>query len=169
MDVSLTYSTQYMGEQMNSKPSYLYEKPMFAVTVTPVVVIDMGVLVIEEDGKFRFPTGHVKAGQETVEFAVLRHIKRETGLTIRKNELQAVNISSEPERSEHKNEIDIGFYCSPKLDLERFLADIEKEDITKFSNVRWKAVNFETGEFEDEIKIDEESKSLLYDVIKIFY
>jgi len=120
-----------------SKPLYVYQVPMFLVTVSTVLIIDNGVVLVEKDKKLRFPGGIVKAQQETIQFAAVRHVKEQTGIMLRKDALIPVDFRSEPERSEAKNEIDLGFLC---------VMDNMHHDIfsSKSLTSKWFEVNFES-------------------------
>jgi len=119
----------------SSQPFYLYKDPMFMITVSVVVIIESGVVMIVEEpilrpeledlvtvdqtqiayDCFRFPGGKVKAEQETIQFSAIRQLKEQTGLTIKKEDLVPVDFRSDPERSHSKNIIDIGMVCMPNV------------------------------------------------------
>lgn len=117
-----------------NQPFYLYQQPMFALTVSTVLVVDNGVLLIKDNGVYRFPSGIVRAGQETLQFAAVRHVKEQTAITLKKNALIPVDFRSEPERSPEKNVIDIGFAC--------VVTDL-LVDLHSYGNVKWEEVDFE--------------------------
>jgi len=117
-----------------SQPFYLYRDPMFMITVSVVVIIESGAVMIVEEpilrpelkeftmdqtqiayDCFRFPGGKVKAEQETIQFSAIRQLKEQTGITIKKEDLVPVDFRSDPERSHSKNIIDIGMVCMPNI------------------------------------------------------
>jgi len=119
-----------MNEMDNaSQPFYMYKDPMFMVTVSVVVIVENGVVVVRggevgglNDGivsagfpVYRFPGGKVKAGQETIQFSAVRQVKEQTGITLKKEDLMPVDFRSDPERSDSKNIIDMGMVCMPDL------------------------------------------------------
>ena len=115
-----------------NQPLYLYQQPMFSLTVSIVLIIENGVLLIKDKNIYRFPGGIVKAGQESIQFAAVKYVKEQTGIMLKKDSLIPVDFRSEPERTLEKNVVDIGFVClmndhSPEL--------LEKAE--------WKEVNFE--------------------------
>jgi len=120
----------------SSQPLYLYKDPMFMITVSVVVIIESGVVMIVEEpimrpelkdfvtvdhqtqiayDCFRFPGGKVKAEQETIQFSAIRQLKEQTGLVVTKEDLIPVDFRSDPERSHSKNIIDIGMVCMPNV------------------------------------------------------
>ena len=120
-----------------NEPLYLYQQPMFMVTASVVPIWENGVLVVEhnEPVAYSFPTGVVKAGQETVQFAAVRHVKEQTGIVLTKETLIPVDFRSDPDRSESGNALDIGFLVF--LDVNPVLRDGSK----------WVEVNFSEGNF----------------------
>lgn len=92
----------------------MYEYPMFMVTVSVVLIIDNGVIIVDN----KFPGGMVKAGQETLQFAAVRYVKEQTGITLTKEALIPVDFRSNPERSEGGNVIDIGFVVMVNKNIE---------------------------------------------------
>jgi len=133
-----------------NQPLYLYQMPMFKLTVSVVLIIENGVVVVEkkvearqEDGEvwvlggvedYRFPSGVVKAGQETIQFAAVRIVKEQTGIMLKKELLIPVDFRSSPERSKEGNEVDLGFVCN----LEEMHPNYHLSKTTK-----WLEVNFE--------------------------
>jgi len=105
-------------KQIDFSPKYVYDSPMFMITVSVVVIDENGVILVE-DGMdtsgvaavdvYKFPSGIVKAGQESIQFAAVRHLKEQTGILVKKDSLIPVDFRSEPERSESGNVVDIGF------------------------------------------------------------
>ena len=119
-----------------SKPLYVYQVPMFLITVSTVLVVDNGVVLVEDGNELRFPGGIVKAQQETIQFAAVRQIKEQTGVMLRKEALIPVDFRSEPERSEARNEIDLGFLCVPEnIHAELFAS--------RDASAKWVEVDFE--------------------------
>ena len=134
-----------------NQPLYLYQQPMFMLTVSVVLLEDNGVIVIDEGGKctnvdeciadeerspyivrdFRFPGGLVKAGQETIQFSAVRQVKEQTGILLKKDALIPVDFRSCPERSKEGNVVDIGMVC------------ILHEEFKGHNNVQWMEVDFE--------------------------
>lgn len=108
---------------------------MFMITVSTVLLVENGVICFEENGIIRFPTTFVKAGQETIQFAVIRNIKEVVGITLTKETLIPVDFRSDPDRSNEKNLIDFGFLCI----TDKLTSDCHKLN----SNITWKEVNFE--------------------------
>jgi len=95
-----------------NQPLYIYQSPMFMVTVSTVLIVENGVVMVEKDDEFRFPGGRIKAGQETIQFAAIRHVKEQTGIALTKEILIPADFRSSPERSREGNIIDIGFVCT---------------------------------------------------------
>jgi ADP-ribose pyrophosphatase YjhB (NUDIX family) len=100
------------------KPRYLYDQPMFMITVHTVIIEDNGVLLTKCHDRYDFPGGMVRASQESIVFAALRHIKEQTGILFRKDELIPVDFRSSPDRSAHGNVIDLGFVVVAEKDIE---------------------------------------------------
>lgn len=124
-----------------NKPMYLYQLPMFMVSVSTVLFIENGVVVIKpprRGDRYSFPTGVVRAGLETIQFAAVRHVKEQTGLTLNKDLLIPVDFRSAPERSEEGNEIDIGFAC--------VLDNVTADALFHRTEAKWAEVNFESKE-----------------------
>jgi len=94
-----------------NQPLYLYQCPMFMLTVSTVLIIDNGVILIKEGDDYKFPGGMVKAGQETIQFAAVKYVKEHTGIMLKKDALIPVDFRSAPERSKEGNVVDIGFVC----------------------------------------------------------
>ena len=113
---------------------------MFMVTVSTVLIIENGVVVIKPvcGDKYLFPGGVLNAGKETIQFSAVRHVKEQTGLTLKKDLLIPVDFRSAPERSEEGNEIDIGFVC--------VLDNVTADDLWTRSEAKWAQVDFESKE-----------------------
>lgn len=94
-----------------SAPLYLYQMPMFMLTVSTVVIVENGVMLIKKDNGFEFPMTMVQAGKETIQFAAIRSIKENLGITVSKDILIPVDFRSDPERSKEGNVVDIGMFC----------------------------------------------------------
>ena len=95
-------------------PTYMYHRPMFMVTVSVVLIVDNGVLVIckqKEPSVYAFPGGEVRAGQETIQFAAVRYVKEQTGILLKKELIIPVDFRSDPSRSSSGNVMDLGFAC----------------------------------------------------------
>ena len=104
--------------QIDFSPKYIYDNPMFMITVSTVVIEENGVILvnggIDTSDKvavdiYRFPGGIVRAGQESIQFAAVRHIKEQLGIVVKKDALIPIDFRSEPERSSDGNIVDIGF------------------------------------------------------------
>ena len=81
------------------------------ITVSIVLIIDNGVIVIKEGNQYKFPGGMVKAGQETIQFSAVKYVKEQTGILLQRDALMPVDFRSSPERSKEGNLVDIGFVC----------------------------------------------------------
>jgi ADP-ribose pyrophosphatase YjhB (NUDIX family) len=123
----------FHGIEVNC-PLYVYQMPMFMLTVSTVVIVENGIVVIEDQG-VRFPTTTVRAGRETIEFAAIRNIKEEVGVVLPKGSLIPVDFRSSPERSSEGNVVDIGMVAMPEL--------ISVEDC----DGKWLPIDFEQKEF----------------------
>lgn len=124
-----------------TKPMYLYQNPMFMLTVSTVLIVENGVVVVKEntqESTIKFPGGIVKASLETVQFAAVRHIKEQVGITLSKNLLIPVDFRSDPNRSEDGNVVDIGFVS--------ILDDIAPDHLFSNELVKWIEVDFEKKE-----------------------
>jgi len=100
----------------NFSPRYTYDHPMFMITTSIVVIEDNGIWLVPDNehnfsdtDAYKFPSGMVKAGQESIQFAAVRHIKEQLGVVVKKDSLIPVDFRSEPERFEPSNIVDIGF------------------------------------------------------------
>ena len=111
-------------------PIYMYRVPMFMLTVSVVLVAENGVILVNEDGKYKIPHGIVRAAQETIQFAAVRHVKEQIGIVLKKDSLIPVDFRSDPERSKSGNIVDIGFVCM-----------VDKDEEIK--NGKWVEVDFE--------------------------
>lgn len=121
-------------DNLNSSPMYVYQRPMCLLTVSVVIIIENGVLLMaDSDGVHRFPGGIVRAGLETIQFAAVRYVKEQTGLLLKKGDLMPIDFRSDPDRSIGGNIIDIGFLCFKDGALE------------PSCNAKWKEVDFENG------------------------
>lgn len=126
-----------LGINLN-QPLYLYQQPMFSLTISVVLIVENGVLLINENGKYRFPGGNVRAGQESIQFAAVRYVKEQTGIMLKKDALIPVDFRSDPERTKEKNVVDIGFVCAPNISnnnlpkgTQWFEVDFEKKCLIK--------------------------------------
>lgn len=100
--------------EIDCRPTYLYHSPMFMITVSVVLIIDNGVLLIRKQTNpvtCAFPGGDVKAGQESIQFAAVRYVKEQTGILLQKDLLIPVDFRSDPSRSSSGNIMDLGFAC----------------------------------------------------------
>ena len=150
-----------MGIRMNNispnQPLYLYQQPMFSLTVATVLIVDNGVLLVENNGIYRFPGGIVKAGLETIQFACVRYIKEQTGITLKKDTLMPVDFRSDPSRSKEGNVVDIGFVCV----LEGHNSDNIRD------GVLWKEVDFEHRKLVEKLDFYMDHEILLDRAIEI--
>ena len=94
-----------------NQPFYMYRCPMFLLTSSTVLIVENGVIMVEDNGIYKFPGGIVKAGQETIQFAAVRYVKEQTGIMLKKEALIPVDFRSSPERSKEGNLVDIGMVC----------------------------------------------------------
>lgn len=86
------------------QPLYVYQQPMFMLTVSVVLLEDNGIIILEgeqetifdpiDEGRHpdiiipcRFPGGLVKSGKETIQFSAIRQIKEQTGVALKKDAL----------------------------------------------------------------------------------
>jgi ADP-ribose pyrophosphatase YjhB (NUDIX family) len=136
--------TNIISKKLNA-PLYLYQMPMFMLTVSTVVIVENGVVLIKKEHGFEFPMTIVQAGKETVQFAAIRSIKENLGITVSKNILIPVDFRSNPERSKEGNVVDIGMFC--------MLESLKVEDCKGI----WTEVDFEQN------KIIDKSINLLND------
>ena len=134
-------------------PLYMYQMPMFMITVSNVVVVENGVLVVKDEDGYRFLGGAVKAGRETIQFASIKYVKEQSGLLIKKGELIPVDFRSGPERSPEGNVVDIGMVVMPE--------DISVEKLDLPDNTIWSEVDFEKKKFTKEYKLMYDHGSLL--------
>ena len=134
-----TYSNVLRGTMEPNQPMYVYQMPMFMVTVSAVVIVDNGVVMAptppDINRSHKFPGGPVRAGLETIQFACVRYVKEQTGIVLKKDALIPVDFRSDPSRSKEGNVIDIGFVCIPH--------NLKVEDINKESHAEWIEVDFE--------------------------
>lgn len=128
-----------------NQPLYVYQKPMFSLTVSVVLVVENGVFLIKENEACKFPGGDVRTGQESIHFAAVRWVKEQTGITLKKDALIPVDFRSDPERTKEKNVVDIGFVC--------ILSDVMASSYCMKNGVdiRWAAVDFEKCRMIDDI------------------
>jgi len=117
-----------------NQPLYLYQTPMFMVTVSTVLIVENGVILIEGDKEYKFPHGIVRAGQESVQFAAVRHVKEQTGIRLTKESLMPVDYRSDPCRSEEGNILDIDFMAILGIDADSLILN---------KGNKWMEVDFE--------------------------
>jgi len=117
-----------------NQPLYVYRSPMFMLTVSVVLIVENGVIVLKGDN-YKFPGGVVRAHLETIQFSAVRHIKEQTGIVLKKEALIPVDFRSSPERSKEGNVVDIGMLC--------VLNDLHIDTIPKVGNSTWIEVDFE--------------------------
>ena len=123
----------------SNKPLYLYQQPMFMLTVSVVLIDENGVILVKDKDRLKFPGGVVRAGQETVQFSAVRQVKEQVGIVLKKEALIPVDYRSSPERSEEGNVVDIGMVC--------ILGDKEQP---WNENSKWFEVDFESRKIIDE-------------------
>ena len=134
------------------QPLYLYQQPMFSITVSVVLIVDNGVFLLKKDDMFRFPGGNVKASQESVQFACVRYVKEQTGIVLKKDALIPVDFRSDPDRTKEKNIVDIGFVC--------ILTDKHSESIVN-KEIKWEEIDFENRCLVHKDKFDMDHEILL--------
>ena len=128
-----------------NQPLYVYQQPMFMLTVSVVLIEENGVVVLEgqtaasphRETYYRFPGGPVKAGQETIQFSAVRQIKEQTGILLKKDALIPVDFRSNPERSKEGNIVDIGMVCVTNAKPEGH------------KNAKWFPIDFERKKIDD--------------------
>ena len=138
----------YLGVSLNQS-LYLYQQPMFMLTVSVVLIDENGVIVLGEDkedkeDEYRFPGGIVKARQETIQFSAVRQVKEQTGIVLRKEALIPVDYRSSPERSKEGNVVDIGMVC---------MLEKKNNPSNIVSGTKWLEVDFNKGHLRDEKKL----------------
>jgi len=141
---------------------YQYKYPMFAITVSTVIIYENMVLLKDIGNKdignkFRFPTDYVKAGIETIQFAALRTIKEQTCINISKDKIIPVDFRSEPERSISKNVVDFGFVS---------VANEINEKTLEVFNIKMIPVDFENCIVMKDIIIEKDHDILLERALK---
>jgi ADP-ribose pyrophosphatase YjhB (NUDIX family) len=140
-----------------NQPLYLYQQPMFALTVSTVLIVDNGVMLIKDGDVYGFPGGLVRAGQETIQFAAVRYIKEQVGITLKKDALIPVDFRSDPSRSKEGNVVDMGFVCM-----------VEQHFNTELTNnAKWKEVDFEKRKMVESIKFFMDHELLLDRAIEV--
>jgi len=144
-----------------NQPIYLYQQPMFSITVSAVLIAENGTFLLENNGIYRFPGGVVKAGQETIQFAAVRYIKEQVGITLQKEALMPVDFRSDPERSPEKNVADIGFVCMPN--------HVDIDSVCSKKNVKWEIINFEKNKLEKSVKFFMDHELLLNRAIDVIH
>lgn len=115
-----------------NQPLYVYQVPMFMITVSTVLVVENGIILVNDNENYRFPTTMVKAGKETIPFAAIRSVKNDINIVLKRDSLIPVDFRSSPERSAEGNVVDIGLVCT--LDI---------KDIQEDYNGKWVEVDFE--------------------------
>jgi len=160
--------TILMNNIAPNQPLYLYQQPMFSLTVSIVLIIENGVLLIKDKDFYRFPGGIVKAGQESIQFSAVKYVKEQTGVMLKKDSLIPVDFRSEPERTLEKNVVDIGFVClldgtsvellpkyKPNLDMDKLIESLQPYEF------EWKEVNFEDKCLIDNLPLYMDHETLL--------
>ncbi len=138
-----------------SRPIYLYKEPMFMVTVSVVIIVENGVVMVNAPFKwedvnshkdyllgenvetYKFAGGKIKAGQETIQFSAIRQVKEQTGIVLKKDDLMPVDFRSDPERSNASNVIDIGMVSM--LDS---ITDLKLKEGSKFIPIDFEKKTF---------------------------
>ena len=133
-----------------NQPLYVYQQPMFMLTVSVVLIAENGVVLNKKyitNGNTNicecsFPGGIVKASVETIQFAAVRMVKEQLGLRITKESLIPVDFRSSPERSKEGNVVDIGMVCMLEKIPESILnqweeIDFEKKCLVKKDGKSW--------------------------------
>ena len=117
-----------------NQPMYLYQEPMFKLTVSVVMIVEDGVVVlVNNDGICQFPGGSVRPGVETIQFSAVRHFKEQTKILMQKDLLLPVDFRSSPERSAEGNVVDIGMLAVPE--------NVSVDNI-KVEGLKWLKVDF---------------------------
>ena len=142
-----------------NQPLYMYQMPMFMITVSVVLVIENGVVIVSyrnncgcgcsempENLMYRFPCGEVRAGQESIQFAAVRHVYEQTGIVLKKDLLFPVDFRSEPERARGGNIVDIGMVCMldkmhPDFQFKQPIHQPTKDEYI-IEGVKWMEVDF---------------------------
>jgi len=156
-----------------NQPLYVYQKPMFMLTVSMVLIVENGVIVLKETfeperliaeetidtygSEYRFPGGMVRASQETVQFSAVRYVKEQTGITLKKELLIPVDFRSSPDRSQEGNLVDIGFVC--------VLDKTQPDHLFENSKAKWMEVNFEKRELLKDNKSINEDLYMDHDIL----
>ena len=140
---------------------YLYQQPMFSITVSAVLIVENGTFLLEDNGTYKFPGGVVKAGQETIQFAAVRYIKEQVGITLQKEAFMPVDFRSDPERSKERNVVDIGFVCMPH--------HVDIDSVCSRKNVKWAIINFENNKLEKSLKFFMDHELLLTRAIDVIH
>lgn len=143
----------FQGLDIN-QPLYLYQSPMFMLTVSIVPIVDSRVILVRDGDQFRFPGGIIRAGRETVEFSAVRQVKEQLGIVLKKDLLIPVDFRSSPERSKSGNVVDIGMVC------------VIEEEVLNHTGVL-KEIDFETKRFTDDTKLVMDYDVLLHRAIDI--
>jgi len=124
-----------------NQPMYVYGVPMFLNTVSVVIVIENGVLLIKEGDIYRFPGGIVRAHRDTVHMAAVRLVKEQTGISLLRNALLPVDFRSEPERSKEGNVVDFGLLCILEKEVKNGCiwkeADFENKCVVDGKSMKW--------------------------------
>ena len=171
-----------------NKPLYVYQEPMFMLTVSTVLIVENGVIVLKETLEseqfketpefkqfatedirefydfggfgYKFPGGMVRASQETVQFSAVRYVKEQTGITLKKELLIPVDFRSSPDRSPEGNLVDIGFVCV----LDKIMSDVP-DYLFENTRAKWMEVNFEKKELLKDNKSINNELYMDYDIL----
>lgn len=90
-------------------------------------------------GKWCLPCGYVDF-DETVEEAVIREVYEETGLKLELDEIELININSDP-KSDKRQNITLRFECIPKCRLEKFNLSTCNSEPDEVSDVKFISIN----------------------------
>jgi len=153
----MTDTLKDLGITLN-QPLYVYQKPMFDITVSTVLIIDNGIVLIKENDIYKFPGGMVKAHQETIQFACVRYIKEQTGIMLKKDALIPVDFRSDPARSKEGNVVDIGFFCIVEGILSSHSLPL---------NITWKEMDFESRKTAENIRFYMDHEILLERAVEV--
>ncbi|MFW6303026.1 MAG: NUDIX domain-containing protein [Candidatus Sumerlaeota bacterium] len=96
--------------------AYRFEHPAVASTVVLYDRARDAVLLGRRErqpfaGSYCFPGGFLDVGEETVEQCAARELREETGVVIRAEDLQLVDVRSHPRRDPRDHVLDIGYYA----------------------------------------------------------
>jgi len=152
-----------------NQPWYIYKTPMFMLNVSVVVMYENIIYMVPSttygiyEDSYKFPGGSIKAGQETIQFSAVRHVKEQTGIRLYKDLLMPIDFQSDPSMSPEGNVVDIGMLCMLEKNPENMIFDNEGK-----YNVAFIEVDFEKKDvLRKGIQIHENSQMLLKRAIEV--